>query len=148
MKKFEVLKEKVLDKSVNTNWMNAKGEWTMWKHDFNEECEGVCACTQHDLYHLYTIKNTNNGHTLIVGSRCIKHFQNPVMTEKVKIVEKWGVRLVKSGKYKGMLYQDAIQQDAFPSYYAWATGTHTFHFKKNMEDLFRYYSIMRQLHPR
>ena len=50
------------------------------------------------------------------------------------------------GKYKDMSYQDAIQDKGFPSYYAWATGTATFHFKKNLEDVFRYYSVVRQLH--
>ena len=146
MKKFDILKKKVLEKSINTNWMDAKQEWRMVLHEINEEYLGECTCTQHDLYHLYTIKNINNKQTLVVGSRCIKHFKNPIMTEKVKIVEKWGTRILKYGKYKGMSYQDAIQDKGFPSYYAWATGTATFHFKKNLEDVFRYYSVVRQLH--
>lgn len=146
MCKLETLKSVVVEHSVADDWAEAKGEWELEGHDVDMENRGYCACSQNNLYHLYTIRNTHTRNALIVGSRCIQHFEDEGMNETIKVVEQWGSRMVRFCKYKGMNFQEATELPGFHEWHEWMTQNPDLpFFKKNTRDLVRYYSVQVQL---
>ena len=154
-KMFKILVEAVVERSnlsdeqrelpIMCQWMIAKKQWYMWEHEIAANCDGVCTCTKNTLYHVYTIKNRITELFLEVGSRCIKHFHNPEMDMDVKIIESWGKRLVKHGKWEGLTYDMAIASSSFPSWFQCMTIGKYYTRKKNVLDLIQYYRTKKRL---
>lgn len=113
-KKFDILKQLVLDRSESEVWDTAKDEWDVIGYENNVEVKGVCVCTQDDLRHQYTIRNRITRKELYpIGSVCITHFGSSSMTEQMKTltdVERIGERTVRCGKYKGRKFKDVPKE--------------------------------------
>ena len=73
--------EEVLYKRLLQNWKKTSSEWALFESEDNEK--GICECGR-TINNLYTIRNKRNGKKLIVGSHCIKHFQNRQLNQDVK----------------------------------------------------------------
>lgn len=73
----KALRDAVRAASHATSWPNAQLEWDIvgWP-DIDDECGGVCRCTQEGLKYQYTVCNRVTGATLYpIGSTCIiEHF--------------------------------------------------------------------------
>lgn len=77
--------DKIYIKNLMKNWKKTSSEWKLY---FTEEnTADVCECgrTIHNLYHIRNIKNNKQ---LIVGSHCIKQFENEELKENVKNIKK------------------------------------------------------------
>ena len=66
------------------NWKKTSSEWALFDVEENET--DICECGK-TIHNLYTILNKRNGKKLIVGSHCIKHFENKELNENVKKIK-------------------------------------------------------------
>ena len=73
--RFKLIQE-VVDNSVNKEWDKAKLEWECTHQVKNTK--GNCVCG-HPLMNLYFITNKLNKNSLIVGSSCVRKFDNTGM---------------------------------------------------------------------
>lgn len=153
--KFRILQEKVVEASHDTEdiggslqekWEHVKHEWTLWKHEESNDRQGICTCTQEHLYHLYTIRNMYNYNQLVVGSRCIRRFEQQDMTEDIHVVEMWQSHRVRYTQYEGMTFLEAISRPSFPSWIRAMESGRYFSNKKNTLDLIRFYKVWCRLH--
>lgn len=81
---FEQLVKKVVASSENSNWNNARTEWSVVDVSEDETAESQCICGKENLRYLYTIKNNLNGKTLFpIGSQCINQFKQENLNNDV-----------------------------------------------------------------
>ena len=77
--------DKIYIKNLMKNWKKTSSEW---KFNFAmENTPGVCECGR-SIRNLYYIRNVRNGKKLIVGSHCIKQFENEELKENVENIKK------------------------------------------------------------
>jgi len=80
--------KKVVDNSRSGIWESAVLEWVVDDCEEDEYRESACICGKEELRYLYTIRNTENGRTLLpIGSCCIKKFKRADMNEAISVTE-------------------------------------------------------------
>jgi len=79
------LVQAILSNSEADNWAEAKLEWKCVDVVLNKP--SVCECGQH-IHNQYIIENMLTYNVLVVGSTCVKKFENQSMTEFVTLQEK------------------------------------------------------------
>ena len=108
MSSQQKLIEIVLSKSVcSTDWLVARLEWEIIGIEDNESCDSVCECGQQGLRWEYYLKNIYTKHQIMVGTSCIKWFDNPKMESIKALFEKSDKPIEYFGKigkytYKGL----------------------------------------------
>lgn len=81
---FEQLVKAVVAQSESSDWITAKGEWTITDVSEDEDAETQCVCGQENLRYLYTIQNQLNDNVLFpIGSQCIKQFDETDLANEV-----------------------------------------------------------------
>jgi len=93
----------------NTSFIEASKEWIVINHFIQNGQE--CLCGKMDISDIYSIQNTLNGNIVeYIGSSCIKHFNNNEMNNGMKII-KYGEKVLKNGKYKGLTFLEVCKKD-------------------------------------
>lgn len=82
------LRKQILEHSQAFCWVDARMEWDWTGIEDLEEARGQCICGMPIRYE-YTIQNRSTGAELIVGSACIKHFENLMSHEALSGGECW-----------------------------------------------------------
>lgn len=82
---YKKLVVELIDNSTTDNWEEASLEW-YFSHCI-ESSNGTCLCG-HKLHNLYYIVNSINSKELIVGSSCVKKFENQELRLAVASVER------------------------------------------------------------
>lgn len=81
----ELLKLRIVELSESKNWEEARLEWREVYYYYRKV--NSCLC-KHYIHHNFEIHNFKNDELTIVGSECIKYFQNPILTENAKIAKR------------------------------------------------------------
>lgn len=63
----------IIKRSVNPTWEMAKREWKLVEIEEAEDYE-TCLCGHYPIRELCTLKNKENGNTVVVGNCCVKKF--------------------------------------------------------------------------
>ena len=82
---FKKLIISIIENSIADNWKEASLEWKL-SHTI-QNTSGNCICG-HKLHNLYYIVNINNNKELIVGSSCVKKFENNALKCVVANIER------------------------------------------------------------
>lgn len=115
---IDVLKTIVMAASENkVNWFYAKDEYDVIGYCEDEDCSGVCTCGKRGLRYLYTIQNRYNKNVIYpLGSKCIEQFESDRMRRQQKIMHR-GINIVRCGKYKGLTFDELMEQNYGYAYY-------------------------------
>ena len=95
---YNKLITEIINLSNNKYWNDAKLEWSCVDVDLNTE--GICLCGHH-LSNLYHIKNKLNGNKAIVGSSCVKKFENNDMDNYLSFINEYQ-KLINKQKKNGI----------------------------------------------
>lgn len=83
---FMRLQKRITNLSKADTWADAKNEWSIIK-DSKLPSTNYCICG-HWIEYNYHIKNKHNNAVTIVGSSCIKRFNNQQMTDAMNEIKK------------------------------------------------------------
>lgn len=113
MSNIKRLIDVVINKSQSKDWDIAVKEWYC-KSNFKNN--GVCECG-HSIIENYIIKNKVNDNELIVGSTCVKKFNNLEMDQYVDEVERKYKDVLKLQRLKAKeeLKYNKLKQDQIDS---------------------------------
>lgn len=92
---FKKLIVELIENSIADNWSEASLEWEFSRSIQNTK--GNCLCG-HKLHNLYYIVNINNNKELIVGSSCVKKFENNTLKQAIDTIERDELRKRKEAK--------------------------------------------------
>lgn len=107
---FKKLSEHIIANSYTKNWEEAKKEWKCVS--VNESQGSECSCG-HFITNEFYIQNYKTKKILIVGSSCVKKFNEKAMTEYVKREEK-RKQQVKKEKLKYEYLKERQQKNNIP----------------------------------